>query len=249
MLDIKDLTVRVNGKRVLNDINLSIRRGETVVLFGPNGSGKTSLLKTIMGIPEYRLESGRIIFKGKDITELSIDERARLGMGIAFQRPPAIRGVRLKDVLQICMKKKKSNFKEHEMNESAVDLNLLDFLERDINLGFSGGEIKRSELLQLFAQRPDFIMLDEPDSGVDLVSITLVGKVINELLQKDKKASRRTTAGLLITHAGHLLDYVNADRAYVMIRGHIYCAGNPKDVLEDIRTKGYEGCLRCQKEN
>ena len=249
MLDIKDLTVRVNGKRVLNDINLSIRRGETVVLFGPNGSGKTSLLKTIMGIPEYRLESGRIIFKGKDITELSIDERARLGMGIAFQRPPAIRGVRLKDVLQICMKKKKSNFKEHEMNESAVDLNLLDFLERDINLGFSGGEIKRSELLQLFAQRPDFIMLDEPDSGVDLVSITLVGKVINELLQKDKKASRRTTAGLLITHAGHLLDYVNADRAYVMIKSNIFCAGNPKDLLEDIRTNGYEGCIRCRKEN
>ena len=249
MLDIKDLTVRVNGKRVLNDINLSIRRGETVVLFGPNGSGKTSLLKTIMGIPEYRLESGRIIFKGKDITELSIDERARLGMGIAFQRPPAIRGVRLKDVLQICMKKKKSNFKEHEMNESAVDLNLLDFLERDINLGFSGGEIKRSELLQLFAQRPDFIMLDEPDSGVDLVSITLVGKVINELLQKDKKASRRTTAGFLITHAGHLLDYVNADRAYVMIKSNIFCAGNPKDLLEDIRTNGYEGCIRCRKEN
>ena len=249
MLDIKDLTVRVNGKRVLNDINLSIRRGETVVLFGPNGSGKTSLLKTIMGIPEYRLESGRIIFKGKDITELSIDERARLGMGIAFQRPPAIRGVRLKDVLQICMKKKKSDFKEHEMNESAVDLNLLDFLERDINLGFSGGEIKRSELLQLFAQRPDFIMLDEPDSGVDLVSITLVGKVINELLQKDKKASRRTTAGFLITHAGHLLDYVNADRAYVMIKSNIFCAGNPKDLLEDIRTNGYEGCIRCRKEN
>ncbi|MCK5286720.1 MAG: ABC transporter ATP-binding protein [Thermodesulfovibrionia bacterium] len=249
MLDIKDLTVRVNGKRVLNDINLSVRRGETVVLFGPNGSGKTSLLKTIMGIPEYRLESGRIIFKGKDITELSIDERARLGMGIAFQRPPAIRGVRLKDVLQICMKKKKSNFKEHEMNESAVDLNLLDFLERDINLGFSGGEIKRSELLQLFAQRPDFIMLDEPDSGVDLVSITLVGKVINELLQKDKKASRRTTAGFLITHAGHLLDYVNADRAYVMIKSNIFCAGNPKDLLEDIRTNGYEGCIRCRKEN
>ncbi|MCK5512607.1 MAG: ABC transporter ATP-binding protein, partial [Thermodesulfovibrionia bacterium] len=140
-------------------------------------------------------------------------------------------------------------FKEHEMNESAVDLNLLDFLERDINLGFSGGEIKRSELLQLFAQRPDFIMLDEPDSGVDLVSITLVGKVINELLQKDKKASRRTTAGFLITHAGHLLDYVNADRAYVMIKSNIFCAGNPKDLLEDIRTNGYEGCIRCRKEN
>ena len=249
MLEIKDLTVSMNGKRILNDINLSIGRGETVALFGPNGSGKTSLLKTIMGIPGYSLDSGRIIFRDKDIVKLSVDERARLGIGIAFQRPPAIRGVRLKDVLQSCMKKRRSDFREQEMNESAVGLNLLDFLERDINLGFSGGEMKRSELLQLLAQRPDMIMLDEPDSGVDLVSITLVGKVINELLQKNKKASRRTSAGLLITHAGHLLDYVNADRAYVMVRGHIYCAGNPKDILEDIRTKGYEGCLRCQKEN
>ncbi|MCK5427683.1 MAG: ABC transporter ATP-binding protein, partial [Thermodesulfovibrionia bacterium] len=210
MLEIKDLTVSMNGKRILNDINLSIGRGETVALFGPNGSGKTSLLKTIMGIPGYSLDSGRIIFRDKDIVKLSVDERARLGIGIAFQRPPVIRGVRLKDLLQACMKKRRGDFKEQEMNESAVGLNLLDFLERDINLGFSGGEMKRSELLQLLAQRPDMIMLDEPDSGVDLVSITLVGKVINELLQKNKKASRRTSAGLLITHAGHLLDYVNA---------------------------------------
>ncbi len=225
-------------------MNLHIAQGETIVLFGPNGSGKTSLLKTIVGIPKYSVESGRILFRGEDITELTIDERARLGIGIAFQRPPAVRGVKLKDMLRICMEKR-GDFKEEKINEFARKLNLLDCLGRDINLGFSGGEIKRSELLQLLAQNPDFIMLDEPDSGVDLVSINLVGKVINELLEKEKIASNRTKAGLIITHAGYILDYVNADRGCIMLNGTIICCGNPRDLLEEIRTKGYEGCVRC----
>jgi Fe-S cluster assembly ATP-binding protein len=239
MLDIKDLTVRIGEKKILHNINLSIHKGETAILFGPNGSGKTSLLKTIIGIPDFRLESGSIIFKGSDITALSIDERARLGIGMAFQRPPAIRGVILRDLLQICMKKVRIDFQD-QINRSAARLTLLDFLDRDINLGFSGGEIKRSELLQLIAQAPDFLMLDEPDSGVDLVSMSCVGKAINELLQKDRRADMRSAAGLLITHAGYLLNYVNADRAYVMLDGNIHCSGNPIDLLEDIKNKGYD---------
>ena len=248
MLDIKNLTVRVDEKKILHNINLSIHRGETALLFGPNGSGKTSLLKTIIGMPDFRLESGSIIFKGRDITALSIDERARLGIGMAFQRPPSIRGVVLRDVLQICMKKKRLDYQD-QINKAAARLNLLDFLDRDINLGFSGGEMKRSELLQLIAQAPDFLMFDEPDSGVDLVSISCVGRAINELLQKDRRADMRSAAGLLITHAGYLLNYVNADIAYVMFNGSIHCSGNPKDLLEDIRNKGYDGCLECRREN
>ena len=248
MLDIKNLTVRVGGKEILHNINLSIHKGETVLLFGPNGSGKTSLLKTIIGIPDFRLESGSIIFKGSDITALSIDERARLGIGMAFQRPPAIRGVILRDVLQICMKKVRTDFQD-QVNRAAARLTLLDFLDRDLNLGFSGGEIKRSELLQLIAQAPDFLMFDEPDSGVDLVSISCVGRAINELLQKDRRADMRSAAGLLITHAGYLLNYVNADIAYVMFNGSIHCSGNPMDLLEDIKNKGYDGCLECRREN
>jgi Fe-S cluster assembly ATP-binding protein len=236
----------VDGKRILNEVSLHIRRGETVVLFGPNGSGKTSLLKTIMGIPQYRVESGSIFFRGEEITNRSIDERARLGIGIVFQNPPAVRGVKLRDLLRICMEKSGS-YQEERVDADADKLNFTDCLDRDINLGFSGGEIKRSELLQLLAQNPEFIMFDEPDSGVDLVNINLVGKVINELVEKDKREDQRTKGGLIITHAGYILDYVNADRAYVMLNGMLSCSGNPRDILEDIRAKGYEECVRCRR--
>jgi Fe-S cluster assembly ATP-binding protein len=244
MIEIKNLTVSIEGKIILKDVNLFIKKGETVALFGPNGSGKTSLLNTIIGIPDYRVESGKILFRGENITKLALDDRARLGIGISFQRPPAVRGVKLKDMLRICMEKR-GDYKEEKIKEFVRKLNLLDFQARDINLGFSGGEIKRSELVQLLAQDPDFIMFDEPDSGVDLVSINLVGKVINELLEKEKMASRRAKAGMIISHAGYILDYVNADKAYVMLNGTLYCSGNPRDILQDIRVKGYEGCGTC----
>jgi len=245
IVEIKNLSVSVEDKKILNDVNLYVQRGETIVLFGPNGSGKTSFLKTVMGIPQYRVESGSILYKGEEITSRSIDERARSGIGMVFQHPPAVRGVKLKDMLHMCMEKNAA-FKEERITAAAEKLNFSDFLDRDVNLGFSGGEIKRSELLQLLAQDPQFVMLDEPDSGVDLVNINLVGTVINELLEKNKRADKRTKAGLIITHAGHILDYVNADRAYVMLNGTVRCFGSPRDILEDIRTKGYEECVRCR---
>ena len=245
MIEVKELTVRIGEKRILRDVNLKITKGETVVLFGPNGCGKTSLLKTIMGGEEFRVESGQIFFNGTDITVLTIDERARLGIGMAFQRPPVVRGVKLGGILRSCLEKRR-NFTEEEISGLARKLNLVDFLERDINLGFSGGEIKRSELLQLIGQSPSFIMLDEPDSGVDLVNIHLVGQAINELLEKGSAVAQRDKAGLIVTHSGYILDYVNADRAYVMLDGTVFCSGNPRDLLEDIRTKGYEGCVQCR---
>ena len=246
MIEIRNLSVSVDGKRILHDVDLRIGRGETVALFGPNGSGKTSLLKTIMGNPQYRVESGTISWRGEEITHRSIDERARLGIGMVFQNPPAIRGVRLRDILRICMERSGA-CDEEKISEAAGKLNCTDFLDRDINLAFSGGEIKRSELLQLLAQDPGFVMFDEPDSGVDLVNITLVGRVMNELLEKDRREDQRTKAGLIITHAGYILDYVNADRAYVMLNGTVSCSGNPRDVLDDIRAKGYEECVRCRR--
>ncbi len=244
MLEIRNLSVRIEDKMVLKDVNLCIEQGETVALFGPNGSGKTTLLKTIMGVPSCQVESGRILFRERDITGFTIDERAKLGIGMAFQRPPAVRGVKLKNMVRICMERRGA-FNEEESNAFAEELDLRNCLGRDINLGFSGGEIKRSELLQLLAQNPDFIMLDEPDSGVDLVSMNSVGKVINRLLEKDKMASKRTKSGLIITHAGYILEYINADKGYIMQHGSIICSGNPRDLLEDIKTEGFEGCIRC----
>jgi Fe-S cluster assembly ATP-binding protein len=247
MLNIEHLTVEVDGKRILNDVNIFIGEGETHALFGPNGSGKTSLLFSIAGVPKYRVKSGKIIFKGKDVTDAPMDERAKLGIGIMFQHPPVLRGVKLMDMVRISMERTNGGkkVKDEEVRELAKKLNLDNFLARDVNLGFSGGEIKRSELLQLLAQRPDLVMLDEPDSGVDLVNIGLVGNTINELLQKDIKTVHRTKSGLIITHFGNILDYVKADKAYVMMKGTVLCQGNPVELLEDIRHRGYSECLAC----
>jgi len=205
MLSIENLTVEVDDKRILNDVNMFIGEGETHALFGPNGSGKSSLLFTMAGVPKYVVKSGKITFKGRDITDAPMDERARLGIGIMFQHPPVLRGVKLNDMVKVSMEKlNQRKVSDDEVRELAKKLNLESFLSRDVNLGFSGGEIKRSELLQLLGQRPDLVLLDEPDSGVDLVNIGLVGNTINELLQKDKKTVHRTKSGLIITHFGNI---------------------------------------------
>ena len=242
MLEVRGLSVRIGEKFLFSGVDLEVRSGETVVLFGPNGSGKTSLLKTILGLPGFVIDAGSNLFQGRDITELQCHERAGLGIGLAFQKPVAVRGVRLGGLLKSIIKKHGDG---DEIEALAKKLRMDNFLGRDVNLGFSGGEAKRSELLQLLAQNPTFVMFDEPDSGVDLGSVSLVGDVINSLLEKDRKLSNRTKAGIIVTHAGHILDYVNADRAYVMMEGKIFCSGNPRDLLEDIRNNGYRGCRQC----
>jgi Fe-S cluster assembly ATP-binding protein len=243
MLEVEGLTVEVEGKEIIHDISLNVDVGETLVLFGPNGSGKTTLLMAMMGFPRYRVTKGRIVFGGQDITHLPVDERARLGMGILFQRPPVVRGVKTKEMVKACLGSKEDGYVIEQM---AQRLNLVELLDREVNYGFSGGEVKRSELLQLMAQGPEFVLLDEPDSGVDLVNISLVGEMINELLQKDRMRTR-THSGLIITHTGHILDYVNTDRACVLLDGQIWCRGNPREILASIKSHGYEGCAVCQR--
>jgi Fe-S cluster assembly ATP-binding protein len=122
---------------------------------------------------------------------------------------------------------------------------LTEFLNRDINYGFSGGEIKRSELMQLLAQRPDLILLDEPESGVDLENIALIGRLINELLEKESSMRTQNSMGLIITHTGHILDYVNARTGYIMLNGEIGCSGDPHEILKEIKENGYEECAKC----
>jgi len=242
MLEIRQLSVAVEGKEILHDINLNIGQGETNVLFGPNGSGKTTLLMTIMGFPKYRVTRGSIFFEGQDITELPLDERARLGIGMSFQRPPVVRGVKTRDMVAACLKGRGDG---DMVSRLAERTDLADFLEREINYGFSGGEIKRSELMQLLAQKPKLTLLDEPESGVDLENIALIGELINELLEKDCPMRERSCIGLIITHTGHILDYVNARTGYIMLDGRIGCMGDPHEILATIKEKGYEECARC----
>ncbi len=242
MLEIKQLSVAVEDRGILQDVNLNIGTGETHVLFGPNGSGKTTLLMAIMGFPKYRVTKGSIIFNGQDITGWPLDERARLGIGMSFQRPPVVRGVKTRDMVAACLKGRENG---EIISQLAEKTNLADFLDREINYGFSGGEIKRSELMQLLAQRPMLALLDEPESGVDLENIALIGKLINELVEKDCPMRLRKCTGLIITHTGHILDYVNARTGYIMLNGSIGCQGDPREILATIKEKGYEECVNC----
>jgi len=242
MLEIKHLTVAVGEKEILHDINLTIRNGETHALFGPNGSGKTTLLMAIMGFPKYQIIEGSIIFKGKDITRLPLDERARLGIGMSFQRPPVVRGVKTRDMVDACLRGRKA---KESIEQLADRADLADFLDREINYGFSGGEIKRSELMQILAQKPELTLLDEPESGVDLVNIALIGELINDLLEKHCPIRFRRCSGFIITHTGHILNYVDARTGYVMCDGVIGCEGDPHEILKTIKEKGYGECVKC----
>jgi len=247
LLEIADLAVEVNGKRVLKDNDLTIKEGETHVLLGPNGSGKSTLFMTILGFPKYKVVGGKILFKGEDITHLDTTERVKRGIGVCFQSPPAIRGVNLKDLLKVesGQDPKEENLTP-EMQFHAHELKFHeDFLQRDVNLGFSGGEVKRSEILQLLAQMPDFTMFDEPDSGVDIENVELLAEKINLLLDKDKRRANRQKSGLLITHLGYILNFVGADIAHVLMDGKIACSGNPEEILNDIRKEGFKGCVEC----
>lgn len=248
MLEIKNLSVEVDDTIVLSHINMIIQKGECHVLLGPNGSGKTTLLLSILGFNKYKIKQGKIIFNGKDITQLSTDERVKIGIGIAFQNPPIIRGVNLGSMVNICSGKKTDEINEETL-KLAEKMNFSrEFLERDINLGFSGGEIKRSEILQLTAQHPNFAMLDEPDSGVDIENMELIGEMIRKLLQRNYLPSKRKRMGLIITHLATILDYIHADRAHVMLNGKIVCSGPPEEILSGIKKNGYKECIKtCQK--
>lgn len=249
MLEIRNLHVSVDGTPVLKGIDLKIEPGETFILFGPNGSGKTTLLMALMGFGDYTVTKGRIIYKGQDITHAPMYERARLGMGMSFQRPPTIHGLPTEHLVRMCARGREPN-----VPDLARRVHFDQFLGRDVNAGFSGGEIKRSELLQLMAQEPDLVLFDEPESGVDLENMALVGHTVRYLLDgmpddcqatlRERK-QRRKTSGLIITHTGHILEYVVADRGQVMYHGKLCCEAKPREILDHIARYGYQECLRC----
>lgn len=241
LLTIENLHVSVAGHEILRGIDLTIEAGDTHVLLGPNGSGKTTLFNTVVGIPGFDVTAGHITFKGEDLLSMSIDERARAGIGVAFQRPPAVRGVRLRQVMEVAAG---NDLSSERLIEIASELDVDKMLDRDVNLGFSGGEAKRSEMAQLLAQEPELALFDEPESGVDLDNIAVVGGAIAHLLKGDL-AKERPRAGLIITHTGHILQFVNADVGHVLFDGRFACEGNPLDLIEDIAGHGYSGCVEC----
>lgn len=231
MLNFSNVDICVAETPVLNDINLTINDGELHILFGPNGSGKSSLLSSIMGISPFRVVKGETSFNGQIIDKLPIDERAKLGIGLAFQRPPSLEGISIAD-LAISLDAEKI------FNQELKNLDLQEFVNRDINVGFSGGEIKRWEVLKLFLQDPQLLLFDEPESGVDLEHVTFIGDAIKRLIAS-KTTAGKTRSGLIITHTGLILNYVDADVGHILKNGKIIYSGEPKAIFKHIQQNGY----------
>jgi Fe-S cluster assembly ATP-binding protein len=228
LLKIKNLKVKGDGKEILKGINLQIKKGEIQVLLGPNASGKSTLAKVILGNPKYKVTKGKIIFEGKNITNLAPEKRVKLGLAMAWQAPPAIKGIKLSQLL------KKISKEELKISEGK------ELLEREVNLDFSGGERKISELLQILVLKPNLVIFDEIDSGLDIKKLERVAIIIKEKLV-EKKVSI-----LLITHSGQILNFLKPQLVNVMVNGKIICkAKNFKKVLETIKKYGYEKCKKC----
>lgn len=252
MLKIKNLHVNVKGKKVLKGINLIIPDHEVHALFGPNGSGKSVLISTIMGYPEYQITKGEILFNGAEINNLDINERVKLGISAMEQRPPTIKGVKLGNLANMIVGMGEKNIQSVTDLSEKYEMNI--FLDRDINDGFSGGEMKKAELFLLLLARPSFIVLDEPDSGVDPEHLRTIGKMINQSLNiKDLPGelcrSKKKFSGIIATHSAAILDYVFTDKAHIMIDGQIKCSGNSTSMMNQIREYGYEYCIKCQQSN
>ena len=230
LLEIKNLIVETEGKVILNGIDLKIEKGEVLALLGPNASGKSTLAKSIMGLPEYKIKSGEISFKGKDIKKFVLEKRVKEGIALVFQNPPALPGIKLEKLLDL-ISQKRDNYEEKHIN----------LLERDVNVNFSGGEKKVSELMQVLALKPDLMILDEIDSGLD---IRKRGEVVDIIKEKVKEGM----SVLIITHQGEILEQINPNRVGVMINGKIICESvGFKKVLKSIKENDYAKCKHCKK--
>jgi len=217
---------------------MTIREGETHIIFGPNGSGKTTLVNAIMGLPEYKVVEGDIFFRGDSILDWNLTARAKAGIGLAFQHPPVIGGVFLEALLKAII------HDEKKPGEIAGKAGMEGYLDREINVGFSGGERRKNELLQLLAQSPQLLMFDEPDSGVDVDSIKLMVGIMKILLEKDKPIRERKNSGIIVTHSGMILDEVHADKGYVVVDGIVQCCGSPLDIFDQVKKFGFEKCIK-----
>jgi Fe-S cluster assembly ATP-binding protein len=229
MLQIKDLCASVDGKPILKGLKLSIEKGEIHAIMGPNGAGKSTLAKILAGHPAYEVTGGEVWFKGQDLLDMEPEERARTGLFMSFQYPLEISGVTNRQFLEAMMK---ALGKEGNIEEKMEALEIrAEFLDRNINEGFSGGEKKRNEILQMALFNPDLAILDETDSGLDIDAMRIVAKGVNAMRGKDN-------ALIIITHYQRLLDYIRPDFVHVLADGVIARTGGPELALE-LEEKGY----------
>ena len=232
-IDIKGLEVSVNGKKVLNGVDLSVQKGKIHVLMGPNGSGKSTLANVIMGNPKYAVNAGSIKFDGEDVLKLMVNERAKKGLFLAFQEPVEISGVNTMNFLVTAHTNLKGKNPElrKEIMKKMGELNLSElFLKRSLNEGFSGGEKKRFELLQVMLLKPKIAILDEIDSGMDIDSVRMLGEITKKLSED--------TGFLMITHNDHILDHIKPDMVSIMKEGRIIRRGDYQ-LIEQIKKEGY----------
>ncbi|MEZ4703920.1 MAG: Fe-S cluster assembly ATPase SufC [Bdellovibrionota bacterium] len=241
MLEIKNLKASVDGKQILKGIELTIGEGEVHAIMGPNGSGKSTLSQVLAGRENYTIDEGQIIYKGKDLTEFSVEERAGEGIFLAFQYPVAIPGVKNTTFLKAALNSVRK-YRGQEELDAAQFLRLLkekselvelrdDLLKRYVNDGFSGGEKKRNEIMQMAVLDPSFAVLDETDSGLDIDALKIVAQGVNQLRSPQRSM-------LVITHYQRLLDYIVPDYVHVLAHGRIIKSGG-KELARELEEKGY----------
>lgn len=243
LLEVRGLTVEVEEKEILHGIDLKIQKGETHVLMGPNGAGKSTLGYALMGNPRFEITSGEIWFQGKLINELSVDKRAKEGIFLSFQNPLEVPGLPLSSFIRNVLEQNRGNrlrlweFKK-ELRQ-AMDVLLMDssYAERDLNVGFSGGEKKKAEILQLLLMNPALAILDETDSGLDVDAVRTVSNGVEEF-QKDKERGL-----LIITHSTRILESLSVDYTHVMMDGRIVKTGDAS-LVEQINQEGFEPLIR-----
>ncbi len=241
-LIIKNLHASIEGKEIVKGLNLEIKKGEIVALMGPNGSGKSTIANIIMGNPRYTVESGSILYNNKDILKLKVDERAKLGIFLSFQYPQEIPGLNISNFLRTAYNslndKKISVIGFRKLLEEKINLLKIDksFISRYLNEGFSGGEKKRMEILQMIILNPSLAILDETDSGLDVTSLKIVANGLNDFKDKNKSV-------LLITHYNRILKYIKPNKVYIMIEGKIVDSGDHK-LADQIEKEGYKKYLK-----
>ena len=245
MLEIKNLSAEIDGKQILNNLNLTIPAGEVHAIMGPNGAGKSTLSYVLAGREDYEVTSGEILLNGQNILEMDVSERAAAGLFLAFQYPVEIPGVQMTNFLKTAMNSIRKQRSEPEMDaleflkrlkSKSKELNISDeMIKRPVNVGCSGGEKKRNEVLQMAMLEPSFCVLDETDSGLDIDALKIVADGVNKLRAPDRSF-------LVITHYQRLLDYIVPDVVHVLVNGKIVKSGDA-NLARELEAKGYHDLI------